>query len=234
MRVGGSGAHAFCSTGKRICLRIALTCSVRRVCHQTSQFADEFAAFARADKATPPPAGALLFYGSSSIRLWETLAQDFPGPPVLNRGFGGSTLEECVEKMDALVFPYRPRAVIFYAGDNDLDQGRSPQAVLGSFCEFARRFREHLAGTPLAFISIKPSPARVHILPLIRQTNELIRRSIDGLERTTFIDIHGLMLDAGGRPSRELFAEDTLHLSREGYRVWADAVSAYVDAHGLR
>jgi lysophospholipase L1-like esterase len=204
------------------------------VCHQTSQFADEFAAFARADKANPQEAGSVLFYGSSSIRLWETLAQDIPGTPVLNRGFGGSTLEDCVEKMETLVFPYQPRAVILYAGDNDLDNGRSPQAVLGSFREFVRRLREHSGGTPLAFISIKPSPARRHILHLIRQTNELIRKSIDELEQTTFIDVHPLMLDADDRPRRELFADDTLHMNRKGYRVWADAVCAYLDAHGLR
>src|SRR6185369_1814803 len=92
-----------------------------------SPFAEEFAAFAKAEARAPLPRDAVLFYGSSSIRLWATLAEDFPGLAVVNRGFGGSTLAECVQEMERLVFPVQPRAIVLYAGENDLDQGASAE-----------------------------------------------------------------------------------------------------------
>jgi lysophospholipase L1-like esterase len=101
--------------------------------HPPSPFAGEFRAFALEEARAPMPRDAVLFYGSSSIRFWQTLAQDFPELAVVNRGFGGSTLAECVEEMERLVFPVQPRAVVLYAGENDLDQGASPERGADEF-----------------------------------------------------------------------------------------------------
>jgi len=191
-------------------------------------FADEIRAFALSEQRNPVPRGTTLFYGSSSIRLWASLGEDIPNVPLLNRGFGGSTLFDCLHEMERLVFPYEPRALILYAGDNDLDQGASPQRVLELFEQFHATFRERAPDTPLAFISIKPSPVREHLVPRVREANALIDASIGTDERTTFVRVFPLMLDGAGRPRRDLFTEDGLHMNRAGYRVWAGLIQPWL------
>jgi len=191
-----------------------------------SPFADEFHAFAERDARTPPPRDPVLFYGSSSIRLWPRLAEDFRGFAVVNRGFGGSTLAECVEEMERLVFPVQPRAMVLYAGENDLDQGASPERIEDLFREFAERLDDRLGLIPLIFISIKPSPARAWALPQIGRANELVRAALADWPNARFLDVFPLMLDAAGRVRHEFFTEDWLHMSRAGYALWAAQVRA--------
>ena len=185
-----------------------------------SPFAEEFREFAR----QPPSRDAVLFYGSSSIRLWTTLAEDFPGLALVNRGFGGSTMEECVAEMRRLVFPLEPRAVVLYAGENDLDHGASPAQVENWFRQFAERLDDRLGLVPLVVISLKPSPARVAQLAAIRETNARIRAVLAGRPNARFVDIFPSMLDAAGNVRRELFTEDWLHMNRAGYLLWAARV----------
>lgn len=191
-----------------------------------SQFAEEFRAFAKAEKRTPLPRDPVLFYGSSSIRLWQTLAEDFPGLPVVNRGFGGSTLADCVEEMERLVFPLQPRAIVLYAGENDLDQGASAPRIEELFRAFAERLDDRLGLIPLIFISIKPSPSRAWALPQILRANDLVRAALADWPNARFVDVFPLMLDAGGKVRHELFTQDWLHLSRAGYLLWAAQVRA--------
>jgi lysophospholipase L1-like esterase len=187
-------------------------------------FAEEFRAFAAADSAAPPPAHPILFYGSSSIRLWQGLSAGFPGLPVLNRGFGGSTLWDCVYHFFTLVKPYAPARVIFYAGDNDLDQGTPPEEVRNRYAEFLRRIRKHCGEIPVTFISIKPSPARWGNVQAIRRTNALIADLIEA-ERaahpeTWYLDFAPAMVLADGAPDRSLYEPDQLHLNARGYALW--------------
>jgi len=193
--------------------------------YQTSSpFADEFRAFAEAETRSPAPRNAILFYGSSSIRFWSKLTEDFPEVTVLNRGFGGSTLAECVEEMEWLVFPLQPKAVVLYAGENDLDHGASPESVESAFRDFATRLANRFGPIPLVFISVKPSPSRAWFLPRIRRTNELVREALKHFPNARFVDVFPLMLDQNGQARRELFTEDMLHLSRAGYLLWRDQV----------
>ncbi len=187
-------------------------------------FADELRAFAIADRATPPPVQPILFYGSSSMRLWQSLAVDFPGLPVINRGFGGSTLWDCVYHFYTLVKPYAPARIIFYAGDNDLDQGTPPEEVRNRYAELLRRIRKHCGEIPVVFISIKPSPARWHNVQAIRRTNALIASLIES-ERaahpeTWFLDFAPAMVLADGSPDWSLYDPDQLHLNSRGYALW--------------
>lgn len=191
-----------------------------------SPFAEEFAAFTRAEARVPLPRDAVLFYGSSSIRLWHTLAEDFPGLPAVNHGFGGSTLAECVEEMERLVFPVQPKAVVLYAGENDLDQGSSAERIEELFREFAERLDDRLGLIPLIFISIKPSPSRAWAFPKVRQANELVRTALAEWPNARFLDVFPLMIDAGGGVRHEYFTEDWLHMSRAGYLLWAAQVRA--------
>ncbi|MGB8169398.1 MAG: GDSL-type esterase/lipase family protein [Chthoniobacteraceae bacterium] len=190
-----------------------------------SIFEDEFRAFALAEAREPLPRDPVLFYGSSSIRLWASLAADFPGLPVVNRAFGGSTLRECVAEMERLVFPVEPRAIVLYAGENDLDQGASPEEVRGNFAEFVTRIDDRLGLLPIVFISIKPSPARQWHLAKFRQTNALVRAALSAWPNARYLDLHALMLHPDGDSARgELYAEDGLHLNDRGYQLWAAEV----------
>lgn len=199
-----------------------------------SIFEDEFRAFAQAEARAPLPRDAVLFYGSSSIRFWETLAADFNGLPVVNRAFGGSTLRECVAEMERLVFPVEPRAIVLYAGDNDLDQGARPEEVHDHFEEFVSRIDDRLGLVPIVFISIKPSPARIGNIAGIRRTNALIRETLAQWPQARFLDLFPLMLVPGGAaPRTELYLADGLHLSPAGYRLWAAQVRGSLSELGL-
>ncbi len=173
------------------------------------------------------PLQSTVFYGSSSIRLWSTLAQDFPGRQTVNIGFGGSTLAACSWFFDDLLVPRNPKSVVFYAGDNDLGDQRNPEEVYLFFCTLVEKMQEHLPGVPLYFISIKPSLARWDLIERIRYTNTLIAHKITKLPHFTYVDIHSLMLDANKRPRKELFEADGLHLSPEGYRLWTEVLNRH-------
>jgi hypothetical protein len=138
-------------------------------------FAAEIRKFEEADAASPPAPGGVLFVGSSSIRLWTTLADDFPGVPVINRGFGGSRIAHSTRYADRIVIPYKPRTIVFYAGDNDLAGGLSPEQVLADYKAFVATVRAALPETRILFISIKPSTARWKLVEQIREANRLVR-----------------------------------------------------------
>lgn len=176
--------------------------------------------------ASRPPA-PVVFYGSSSFRLWSTLGEDSPEVPMVNLGFGGSTLAACVYYFDRLVPPCRPRSLLFYAGDNDLGDGQMPDTVVASFRELHRKVAGLPGDIPFAFLSIKPSFARWNIIGRIRETNTRIREEIDSRPQSLYIDIFTPMLGDNGKPRRELFTEDGLHLSGEGYRVWWQAIAVH-------
>jgi lysophospholipase L1-like esterase len=175
-------------------------------------------------KLSPGDDPPVVFYGSSSIRLWETLEEDFPGMGAMNLGFGGSTMAACAHFFRRLVPPHRPRSLLIYAGDNDLGDGRSPEQVLGSLRDLLRQVDELIGSIPLAFLSIKPSPARQYLEEKIQRSNALARDEISARPAGRFIDIYPRMLGGDSRPRAELYADDGLHLSRLGYQVWAETI----------
>jgi lysophospholipase L1-like esterase len=200
----------------------------------TSAYQDEFRSFAAEEQRGAVPDRPIVFYGSSSIRLWSTLARDFAGLPVINRGFGGSTLEECAALVDQFVARVKPRAIVLYAGDNDLDQGASPEAVLTRFEQFAGAVRMRLGWTPIVFVSIKPSPARFWNAAKIGKANALIAQAISQRWREAqFVDIFDPMLDGSGGPRPELFTEDGLHMNAAGYALWSGAIRKALGELGL-
>lgn len=183
--------------------------------------------FEAADAQSPPPRGGVLFIGSSSIRFWDTLAQDFPGVPVINRGFGGSELRDSTWYADRIIVPYAPRQILIYAGDNDLNAGRTPQQLRADFVAFVERVRRDLPKAQIAYISNKPSPSRAQLLPVQREANTLIAAEAQRLG-VHYIDIFTPMLDASGQPDESLFIEDLLHMNRAGYVIWQRAIAPYL------
>lgn len=190
-------------------------------------------AFAAADKSQLPAAGGVLFVGSSTIRMWSSLARDFRDQPVvINRGFGGSTMAECNLFVRDLVTRYKPRHVLVYAGDNDLALGRAPMDVMHDFAQFARTVRDELPDTRISYISIKPSPSREALLPKIRETNDIVAAYLRTQANTDYIDIFTPMMGADGHPRGELFLADRLHMNETGYRLWHGVIAAHVPAAG--
>ncbi len=184
-------------------------------------------AFAAADRERLPAQQGVLFVGSSTIRMWSSMAQDFrDNPVVINRGFGGSTMEDCNRFVRTLVNGYKPAHVLVYAGDNDLAEGRSPQQVLESFTSFVATVRAELPDTRITYISIKPSPLRASLMPKMRETNALMASYVATLPNAGYIDIHTPMLAADGTPRPELFQSDRLHMSEAGYKLWQGIIAA--------
>jgi hypothetical protein len=180
----------------------------------------EIAAFAKADAAKPPPRDAVVFTGSSSIRRWTTLAGDFPGVAVINRGFGGCELADCVFYADRIVIPCHPRLVAVYAGENDLWAGKTPAAVLADFQAFRAKIHAALPQAKILYLAIKESPSRARVRNEVLLANRLIAADCATDPRCRFVDVGTPMLDGQGRTRPGLFAEDQLHLKPESYAIW--------------
>ncbi len=196
----------------------------------SSRWNESIAAFAAADLRQNVPAGGVLFIGSSSIRLWDDLETQFSAlPVVIKRGFGGAKLSDCVYYLDRLVIPHRPRLVLVYAGENDLAEGETADGVLRQFTALVEGVHAVLPQTRIAFISIKPSPARVRLMPEIRRANALVNQYVATAPNTDFVDVFTPMLDGEGKPRRELFRADALHLNAKGYALWKAVIAPHLN-----
>lgn len=167
----------------------------------------------------------IIFYGSSSIRLWNTLYTDFPDKRVANLGFGGSTLAACVWFFERIMTDYNPGALIVYAGDNDLGDGRNPEEIFIFFQQLMAKTARLFGDIPCYFVSLKPSISRWHIADKFMYTNNLIEGEIIKLQNNwKFIDVYKNMLDKSGYPKQEYYTQDGLHLSGQGYQLWKEII----------
>lgn len=195
---------------------------------QHDKWEKEIAAFEEADRTDPPPPDAILFVGSSSIRQWKTLSGDFARSTVINRGFGGSEMSDSLRYADRIILPYQPHMIFVYAGDNDLANKKSPEAIMADFGKLVEKVHAKLPKTKIYFISIKPSKARWSLIDQIRKTNELAKDYAEQQAQVGYVDTFTPMLNAEGKPREELLAEDGLHLNREGYALWAQIIRPLV------
>jgi len=211
-----------------VVLVIALA-PLRTVTHaQQDKWAKEMAAFEEQDKKDLA-IGGIVFVGSSSIRLWD-LEKSFPEMPVLNRGFGGSEIPDSVSHVDLLVIRHKPRTVIFYAGDNDIANKRTPQQVFDDYKAFVTKVRAALPDTRIAFIGIKPSIQRWAMIDNIRAANALVRKYAETDDHLGYIDVDGPMLGWDEKPRKELFIADGLHMTPKGYEVWTALARPFLSA----
>lgn len=175
-----------------------------------------------------------LFYGSSSIRLWDSLYEDFNGYKPLNMGFGGSTLAACIVYFERLMEGLNPDIFVLYAGDNDLGDGRHPEEVLIFFKQMVVEVRNRFGNIPLVYISVKPSIRRFNIIEQIRFTNKIISSEIKKMdENIFFINIFDKMLDANRYPDRSMFQSEGLHMNEKGYEVWKTTILDFFKEHGI-
>jgi len=194
-------------------------------------FRDEIVKFAEQDRESPPPSCPVLFVGSSSIRLWTSLAQDMAPLPVINRGFGGSKISEVNSYFDRIVTPYRPRAIVFYAGENNIDANEAPEAVAEQFRQFMALKRQRLGKTPVFYISAKPSKLRFNQFARQTELNNAVRSFVASSSDLTYIDVVAPML-VNGQP-RDIYVQDGLHMSPAGYAIWTGLVREALDRKGV-
>ncbi|MBK8908099.1 MAG: GDSL family lipase [Rhodospirillales bacterium] len=199
-------------------------------------FDQEVSELERRSRARRDVRNPIMLYGSSSFTLWNDVQAYLPGYNLLNHGFGGATLADCVEYFDRLVVPFAPRIVILYAGDNDLGDGGQPETVLARLRSFIARKRETLGDVPMAYVSIKISPARFAIMHRIAYTNRIIERELRNAPDVRYLDIMRRMVGRGIEPFLAYYTEDPLHMNRKGYRVLGRTLSEYLidmeRAHG--
>ncbi|MGD2133768.1 MAG: GDSL-type esterase/lipase family protein [Maricaulaceae bacterium] len=186
-------------------------------------FAEAITGFVQADAAAPPADCSVLFVGSSSIRFWTTVAEDFPELSVINRGFGGSQTEHVIRYFNHIVAPYRPAKIVFYEGENDINAGDSTDSVISEFETFMDMKTAALGATPVYFISIKPSIARFEELAAQAEANERLAAIAANRPDMTFINVVDAMLDEDGQP-KDIFVADDLHMNADGYAIWTEIV----------
>jgi lysophospholipase L1-like esterase len=196
--------------------------------HDFARWEKEIAAFEAADRTNPPPKGAILFIGSSTIRLWKSLEQDFPNHKVINRGFGGSEIADATHFAERLIFPHEPKVIFLRAGNNDIHNGRLPDELAADFEAFVKKVHERLPKTEIVFISLCPVPDRWPEQDKNRQLNKLIRRMALNMPRVSYVDAWNISLTNTGYARPELFAADKLHFNVEGYKLLAERVRPYL------
>ena len=209
-----------------VILFVLCSCTV----HAQEQFAKEIAAFQKKDSVEQPPKNAIVFAGSSSFTKWTTVQAAFPTHTIINRGFGGSTLVDVIHYAEQAILTYEPKQVVIYCGENDLASSDTVKAqhVLQRFKTLFEIIRNKLPETQVSFISIKPSPSRQRLMPVIEEANQLVRAFLEKEQNTAFIDIYDKMLAPDGTPNRELFVSDLLHMNLRGYAIWQAAIAPYL------
>jgi lysophospholipase L1-like esterase len=196
--------------------------------HDSTNWENAVAAYEASDRTNAPPKNAIVFVGSSSIVRWKSLAEDFPGLPVVNRGFGGSQLADSVNFAGRIVIPYAPRQVVVYAGGNDLHAHKPADVVYGDFVALMEKLRQHLPHARLGFISSAPNLKRWEQVEEVKRLNTLAA-AYCRRHGITFINVFPLMLGPDGRPRPDIFVEDGLHMNAKGYALWRQAVAPYLN-----
>lgn len=205
------------------CLSLAAVAQAREFKPDPTRYERDMLRFERADAENYPPPGCVIFLGSSSIKGWKTLQEDFPKLDVINRGYGGSQVSDAIYYAERIVVPYHPTAIVLYAGDNDIG-GKGADVVVADFKEFVRTVHSHIGPRAIYFIAIKPSLARWKLWPEMKEANAAIEQWAATRDAVYYIDIATPMLGEDGKPRTELFQEDGLHMTREGYTIWTEAV----------
>lgn len=174
------------------------------------------------------PASPIIFTGSSSVRMWKSLATDFPNHPVLNRGFGGSQMSDLLYYLDRLVIADQPKQVFIYEGDNDISAGKSNKEILKDFKEGYKRIRKALPDTEIVLISPKPSIARWELRSQYETLNAALAKWAGTKKNLRFADVWAPMLNDQGEPMPDIFVQDNLHMNAKGYAIWREVISGFI------
>ncbi|HJL95983.1 MAG TPA: GDSL-type esterase/lipase family protein [SAR86 cluster bacterium] len=189
--------------------------------------------FKEEDKGILPVKDLILFTGSSSIRFWSTLKEDMAPHNVLNRGFGGAHISHVNYHFNEIVKPYKPKAIVFFCGTNDLSAFKTPEETFEDFSKFFSMVKNDLPGTNLIVIGVKPSTAREYLVPEEQEFNSLISNLAGKEDLLSYISVWNPMLTDEGKANPDLFVEDGLHMNEKGYEIWAKLVKPELDILNL-
>ena len=192
-------------------------------------YQDAIDEFKEVDKATPPPDDLILFTGSSSIRFWSSLKEDMAPHTVLNRGFGGAHIAHVNYHFNEVVKPYKPKAIVFFCGTNDLAALKSPSETFSDFKTFYSMVKKELPGTKLIVIGVKPTIAREYLIQEEKEFNNLISILASEEDLLTYVSVWDPMLTHEGKPNPALFVEDGLHINGKGYEIWTKLVRPQIE-----
>lgn len=214
----------------RISFLLCIACAVTTVYAQQPPFYNDIQHFKKLDSAHFPPKQAVLFIGSSSFTFWKDVQEYFPRHTIINRGFGGSTLPDLIRYANDIVFPYDPRQVVIYCGENDLAASDTVSAgtVAQRFITLFTMIRNKYPKIPVLYVSMKPSPSRAHLMHKMDAGNWTIKEFLKKEKRAVYVDAYHLMLDANGEPREELFIHDMLHMNKSGYAIWQKALEPHL------
>lgn len=190
----------------------------------------EIQAFKKQDSINFPGKHKILFTGSSSFRMWKDVQNYFPGYQIINRGFGGSTLVDMIKYVNDIIYPYEPKQVFIYCGENDLASSDTirPGHVLSRFKILFALIRDRYPKLEILFLSIKPSPSRRHLLPAVIESNQLIKQFLKSESKTKYIDVFNKMLMPDGNVRTDIWLVDSLHMNAEGYKIWQKVLKPYL------
>lgn len=219
---------------RKKCRLILLLLFVAGSAHLQAQpgvpFWNDILAFRKADSLHTPAAKQILFVGSSSFTMWKDVQSYFPSYPIINRGFGGSSLPDVIHYAEDVIFKYNPRQIVIYCGENDLAASDTVSAatVLQRFKTLFSMIRNRLPHVPIVFVSLKPSPSRQHLMPKMLEANTAIRQFLKKKKRTRFIDVYHPMLAEDGQPRPDIFLGDKLHMNAQGYAIWQKLIEPHL------
>ncbi|WP_207495759.1 GDSL-type esterase/lipase family protein [Aridibaculum aurantiacum] len=192
------------------------------------RFEKEIKVFEKNDSINGPKKKVNLFIGSSTIRRWDNLANYFPGAMVLNRGFGGSHTSDAIHFAERIVGKHKPVQVLVYEGDNDIASGKPVEQVYNDLITFISALRTMHKKAVITYIAVKPSPARMKYLPQVKELNEKMKQYALANRKIQYADVFTPMLNELGRPIPSLYVSDSVHLTKQGYDVWAHALKGYI------
>lgn len=217
---------------ENIFLKVILSAvlTVSAITAQSQPFAQEIASFKKQDSIKAPPSSSILFVGSSSFTLWKDVQDYFPQHRIINRGFGGSSFPDLIRYESDIIFPYHPKQIIIYCGENDLavSDTVTSQLVFERFKQLFADIRNKFPKVAVAYISMKPSPARVLLMPKMSEGNMLIKSFLKKKRKTAFIDVYNKMLKQDGTPMTDIFLGDNLHLNKKGYALWQKIIEPFL------
>ena len=215
---------------KKISLVISFLISSIVLFAQNPPYYDDIQLFKKQDSVAFPAKKSILFIGSSSFTMWTDIQGYFPGYPILNRGFGGSTLSDLIRYAGDIIFPYNPKQIVIYCGENDIASSDTitAETVTQRFITLFEKIRKEYPKISIAYISMKPSPSRQIFLPKLQSANQQIKDYISTQKRASYIDVYPYMMHEDGTPRKALFEEDMLHMNKSGYTIWQYAIMPYL------
>jgi len=213
---------------KKIIISLSLLFGV--IITNAQPFANDIAAFKKQDSIVPPPKNAILFVGSSSFTKWKDVQNYFPNHTIINRGFGGSILLDVIRYEKDIIFPYQPKQIVIYCGENDVASSDTitPDMVAGRVKQLITDIQKAFPKVNIAFISLKPAPSRWKMKDRMMASNALIKKYLKKKKHTVFINVWDAMLDAEGKPIADIFIEDKLHMNAKGYAIWQQLIEPHL------